>query len=56
MFLDPFSNLWEMLVLLADIILFAQVDEVDHRFGGEKEERIDNFDLDDHHISHPRIG
>ena len=34
-----------MFVLLADVVLFAQVDEVDHRLGGKEEERIDDFDL-----------
>ena len=35
-----------MLVLLSDIVLLAQVDEVDDRLGGQKEERVDKFDLD----------
>lgn len=45
MFLDPFSDLREMLVLLADIVLFAKVDQVDDGLCSEEEERIDNFDL-----------
>ena len=34
-----------MLILLTDVVLFAEVDEVDDGFGGEEEERIDDFDL-----------
>jgi len=36
-----------MLVLLADIVLLTEVDEVDHRFGCEEEQRVDNLDLND---------
>jgi len=43
--LDPFGNTWEMLVLLAEVILLTQVDEVDDWLGGEEEERVDDFDL-----------
>ena len=48
MFLDPFSNLWEVLVLLSDVIFLAEIDEIDNGFSGEEEERIDNFDLVKH--------
>ena len=34
-----------MLVLLSDVVLLAQVDEVDDRFGCEKEERVNELDL-----------
>ena len=45
MFFDPLGNLRKMLILLADVVLLAQVDEVDHGFGGEQQERVDHFDL-----------
>lgn len=44
-FLDPFGDLGQMLVLLSDVVLLAKVDEVDHRFGGEEEQRVDDLDL-----------
>jgi hypothetical protein len=44
--LDPFHDLAEMLVLLSDVVLLAQVDEVDNRLGGEEEERVDELDLE----------
>ena len=34
-----------MLVLLADVVLLAEVDQVDDGLCGEEEERVDNFDL-----------
>jgi hypothetical protein len=34
-----------MLVFLANIVLLAQVNEVDNRLGCEKEERVDDLDL-----------
>jgi hypothetical protein len=34
-----------VLVLLADIVLLAEVDEEDDRLGGQKEERVDDLDL-----------
>jgi hypothetical protein len=34
-----------MLVLLADIVLLAEVDEEDNRLGGQEEERVDDLDL-----------
>ena len=48
MFLNPFSDFREMFVLLPDVIFFAEVDEIDNGFGGEEEERIDDFDLIKH--------
>jgi hypothetical protein len=39
------SDLGKVLVLLADVILLAQVDEVDNRLSREKEERVDMFNL-----------
>ena len=53
MLFDPFGNLWKMLVLLSDVILFAKVDEVDDRFGTEEEERIYGFDLVHHSLVLP---
>ena len=35
-----------MLVLLSNIVLLAQVDEVDNRLGGQEEERVDELDLE----------
>lgn len=43
--LDPFSDLGEVLVLLANVILFAEVDEEDDGLGGEQEKRVDDLDL-----------
>jgi hypothetical protein len=34
-----------VLVLLADIVLLAEVDEEDDRLGGQEEERVDDLDL-----------
>ena len=45
MFLDPLSDLGKVLVLLADVVLFTEIDEIDNRLCGEEEERVDNFDL-----------
>ena len=44
-FLYPFGDLGEMFVLLADVVFFAEVDEVDDGFGGEEEEGIYYLDL-----------
>ena len=41
----PLGDLGEVLVLLADVVAFAEVDEVDDGFGGEEEEGVDYFDL-----------
>jgi hypothetical protein len=35
-----------MLVLLADVILLAEVDEEDDRLGRKEEERVDDLDLE----------
>jgi hypothetical protein len=35
-----------MLVLLSDVVLLAQVDEIDDRFGRKEEERVDELDLE----------
>lgn len=45
MLLDPLGDLGEVLVLLTDVVPLAQVDQIDTRFGGEKEKRVDDFDL-----------
>ena len=42
----PLGDLGEVLVLLADVVALAQVDEVDDRFCGEEEEGVDYFDLE----------
>jgi hypothetical protein len=44
-FFDPLGDLGEVLVLLADVVLFREVDKEDDGFGGEEEERVDDFDL-----------
>lgn len=46
--LDPLGNLGKMLVFLANVISFAQVDKVNDRLRCKKEKRIDNFDLVGH--------
>jgi len=43
--LDPFHDFAEMLVLLSDVVLLAQVDQVDNRFGGQEEKRVNEFNL-----------
>jgi hypothetical protein len=35
-----------MLVLLADVVLLAEVDEEDDRLGREEEKRVDDLDLE----------
>jgi hypothetical protein len=37
-----------VLVLLAKIILLAEVGKVDNRLGSQKEERVDDLDLLEH--------
>jgi hypothetical protein len=44
-FFDPFGDLGKVLVLLSDVVFFAEVDEVDNWFGCEKEEWVDDLDL-----------
>lgn len=34
-----------MLVLLTNVVLFAEVDQEDNGLGGEQEERVDDLDL-----------
>jgi hypothetical protein len=43
--LDPLSNLGKMLVLLANVVLLAQVDEGYDWLGREEEERVDGLNL-----------
>ena len=43
--LDPFGNLGQVLVLLAYVILLAEIDEIDNRLGRKKEQRVNDFDL-----------
>lgn len=42
----PLGDFGEVLVLLADVVALAEVDEVDDGFCGEEEEGVDYFDLD----------
>lgn len=43
--LDPLEHLGKVLVLLADVVLLAKVNEVDDRLSRKKEKRVDGFDL-----------
>lgn len=43
--LDPLNNLGQVLVLLAKVVLLAEVGQVDDRLGSQKEERVDDLDL-----------
>lgn len=43
--LDPLDDLGQVLVLLAHVVLLAQIDQVHNRLGREKEERVDDLDL-----------
>jgi hypothetical protein len=43
--LDPLNNLGQVLVLLAKVVLLAEVGQVDNRLGSQKEERVDDLDL-----------
>lgn len=43
--LDPLHDLGKVLVLLADVVPLAQVDQVHNRLGREKEEGVDDLDL-----------
>ena len=45
MFFAPFGDFGKVLVLLANVISFAEVDEIHNRLGGEEEEGIYDFDL-----------
>lgn len=42
---NPLLDLGEVLVLLADVVLLAQVDQVDNRLSREEEQRVDDLDL-----------
>ena len=46
MFFDPAADGGEVLVLLADVVFFGEVDEVDDWFGGQEEEGVDYFHLE----------
>ena len=50
MLFDPFGNLRKVLVLLSDVIFFAEVDKVDDRLGAEQEKGIYGFDLVHHSL------
>lgn len=51
-FLDPFGDFGQVFVLLADVVFFAEVDEIDDRFRGEEEQRVDYFDLEKNDSCH----
>ena len=44
---DPFADFGKVLVFLAEVVFFGEVDKVDDWFSGEEEERVDYFDLGD---------
>ena len=43
--LDPLEDLGEVLILLADVISLAQVDQVHNGLGSEEEQGVDDLDL-----------
>lgn len=43
--LDPLKDLGQVLVLLTDVVLLAEVDQIDNGLGREQEERVDNLNL-----------
>ena len=43
--LHPLRDLGQVLVLLAHVVLLAEVDEEDDRLGRKEEERVDDLDL-----------
>lgn len=43
--LNPFCNFRQVLVLLANVVLLAQIDQIDNGLGSQKEQRIDHLDL-----------
>lgn len=45
MLLDPLGDLGKMLVLLANVVTLAQVDQEDDWLGTEQEQWVDNLDL-----------
>jgi len=44
-FFDPFHNFAEMLVLLANVVFFTEIDEVHYWLCCKEEQRIDYLDL-----------
>ena len=54
--LDPLEQLGKVLVLLADKVLLAEVDKVNDRLGSQKEQRVDDFDLDCNSCQYDRTG
>lgn len=40
-----------MLVLLSDVVFFAEVDEVNNRLGCQEEERVDDLNLEADFVS-----
>ena len=42
---NPLRDLGQVLVLLADVVLLAEVDEEDDGLGRKEEERVDDLDL-----------
>lgn len=42
---NPLCNFWQVLVLLANVVSLAQVDQVDNGLGSQEEQRVDNLDL-----------
>ena len=45
MLLDPFGNLGQVLVLLAEVVFLAEIDQVDDGLGRQKEERVNYLNL-----------
>lgn len=45
MLLDPFGNLGQVLVLLAEVVFLAEIDQVDDGLGRQKEERVNHLNL-----------
>ena len=45
MLFHPLGDFGEVFVFLPNVVLFAEVDEVYNGLGGEKEKRVDDFDL-----------
>lgn len=45
MLLDPFGNLGQVLVLLAEVVFLTEIDQVDDGLGRQKEERVNYLNL-----------
>lgn len=45
MLLDPFGNLGQVLVLLAEVVFLAEIDQVDDGLRRQKEERVNDLNL-----------